>query len=211
VWILGDRQSGVEVRFTGKGFESLDRVRTLQTVAVPDRVAWLHQVHSNRVLEARPGECGQGDALVTTERGLALGVVTADCVPVLLAGDGEIAAVHAGWRGLAQRIVPAALARLRTPRHRVTAWIGPAIGPCCYEVSPEVAEEVGRASGRDVSRPGPRGRPHIDLHAAAALQMIGVGEIRRVEGCTRCRDGELWSYRREGKGTGHNHSVIWRG
>ena len=210
MWILGDRRGAIQVRFTGKGFEALGRIRTLESVATPQRTSWLHQIHSDKVLEAQPGECGQGDGLVTTEPGLALGVVTADCVPVLLAGDDEIAAVHAGWRGLAQRILPAALDRLRTPRHRITAWIGPAIGPCCYEVSPEVAEEVGQASGRDVSRPGPRGRPHIDLHAAAALQMAGIGEIRRIEKCTRCGGETLWSYRRDGKGAGRNHSVIWR-
>lgn len=109
--------------------------------------AWLKQIHSASMVAARPGANCSGDALVADARSLALAVVTADCVPILLAVPaGRIAAVHAGWRGLAQRILPATLRRLEADQRPVTAWIGPAIGACCYEVSPEVAEEVQAAS-----------------------------------------------------------------
>ncbi len=122
------------------------------------------------LLDARPGRNGPGDALTTKWPRLALTVVTADCVPVLMAGGGRIAAVHAGWRGLAESILPAAIGRFESDPEAIVALVGPAIGPCCYEVGPEVAEKVCAASAGDVMRDGPRGRPHLDLAAAAKTQ-----------------------------------------
>lgn len=174
--------------------------------------AWLEQVHSADVLDARPGRNGPGDALVTAEMSRALAVVTADCVPVLLASGHRIAAVHAGWRGIARSIVPAALERLDAAAGSVTAWIGPAIGPCCYEVGHEVAEEVVAASSEEVACDGVGGRPHLDLVAAVAVQLRRgrVSDVRIVESCTRCDERRLWSYRREGAEAGRNVAAIWR-
>jgi hypothetical protein len=213
----------VEVRFAGRrvaaGIEPRGRAEKLRSLLPPGvEGAWLRQVHSATVVAARPGENGPGDALVTDRPGLAVAVVTADCVPILLAvrggrSAGRIAAVHAGWRGLAGRVLPAALERLDADGGDVIAWIGPAIGPCCYEVGPEVAAEVAAAvSGTPVSRPGPRGRPHLDLVAAATAQLRehGVAESRIVGACTRCRGDRLWSYRRHGADAGRNLAVIWR-
>jgi YfiH family protein len=134
-------------------------------------------------------------------------VVTADCVPVLLAGPQGLAAVHAGWRGLVGGVIPATLERMGGAE---TAWIGPAIGPCCYEVGEEVAEQVAAVGGTVL--PGPAGRPHLDLAAAARHQLkaAGVGEVRSVASCTRCEAERLYSYRREGKGVGRNVAYIWR-
>ncbi len=209
-WQAGRRD--VRVCFTGKG-PRLDRAAALGRV-LPDGVeaAWLRQVHSAAVLDARPGDNGAGDALVTAERNRGLAVVTADCVPVLLAGGGRIAAVHAGWRGVAQAIVPAALQRFDGACGAVAAWIGPAIGQCCYEVGPDVAAEVVAASSAEVARRGRRGRPHLDLVAAVRMQLErgGVREVRIAPGCTRCDEQRLWSYRREGPGAGRNLAAIWR-
>ncbi len=173
--------------------------------------AWLSQVHSASVHDARPGANGQGDALVTSRRRLAVAVAPADCVPVLLAGDRRIAAVHAGWRGLAGFILQAAVERLADDGE-LTAWIGPAIGPCCYEVGHDVAREVAGASAPEVVRDGRRGRPHLDLVRAARVQLAsrGVTDVHALEACTRCRDAELWSYRRDGPGAGRNVAAIWR-
>ncbi len=174
--------------------------------------AWLSQCHSATVIEAAPGNNGDGDALITDRRDLALMVVSADCVPVLLAGGEHIAAVHAGWRGLAQSILSATLDRFEIPT-AVTAWIGPAIGPCCYEVGDDVADRVSAASAsREIWSEGPRGRPHLDLVAAARLQLAdrGVRRTHSVDVCTRCDSKRLWSYRRDGAGAGRNVSAIWR-
>ncbi len=174
--------------------------------------AWPRQVHSATVLDACPGRNPAGDALVTDRHELAVAVVTADCVPVLLAGDRWVAAVHAGWRGLAQSILPAAIERLRATSGAITAWIGPAIGPCCYEVGHDVADRVKAASTGEVVRSGGHGRPHLDLVAAARSQLEGSGDVRInvVEACTRCDDTRLWSYRRDGPGAGRNVAAIWR-
>ncbi len=204
-------QGPVEVYFGGKG-PSLEREAALRRI-LPEGIepAWLQQVHSATVLDARPGDSGSGDALVTERRELALSVVTADCVPVLLAADRAIAAVHAGWRGLAQSILPAALERLGGAGS-ITAWIGPAIGPCCYEVNHDAARKVCAASSPTIAREGPRGRPHLDLVKAARIQLERCGDVRfhTVEACTRCDSARLWSYRREGPGAGRNIAAIWR-
>ncbi len=170
----------------------------------------MRQVHGATVLAGRAGACGEGDALVTSEPGLALVVVTADCVPILIAADHRVAAIHAGWRGLVGGVIPAAVARFEEPG-RATAWIGPAIGPCCYEVGEEVALPVVERSSPAVRSQGPRGRPHLDLALAAeiALGRSGVGEIRRINVCTACHPSTLESYRREGSAAGRNLSLVW--
>ncbi|MCP4664359.1 MAG: peptidoglycan editing factor PgeF [bacterium] len=211
-WCWRDGLGEVAVCFAGKG-PRLERAAAIRAL-VPAGVepAWLEQIHSATVREAIPGGAGAGDALITRRPALALAVLTADCVPILLAGRDRVAAVHAGWRGIAQRIVPAALARLGVPGDETTAWIGPAIGACCYEVGEEVAERVSAAGPEDVAHRGPSGRPHLDLAAAARAQLraAGVDEIHRLECCTRCDAAHLWSYRRDRTAAGRNLALIWR-
>jgi len=203
----------VRVRFVGR-HAAPAREEALAAVAdgaVP-RLAWAQQVHGAAVLAARPGACGPGDALLTAERGLALAIATADCVPVLLAGDSAVAAVHAGWRGLVAGVLGAALDRLPGAANGVRAWIGPAIGPCCYEVGEEVAQAfIDSDRGAAVVRRGGWPRPHLDLHLAARLELAarGVGEIHALAVCTRCTP-TLWSYRRDGAAAGRNLAFIWR-
>lgn len=210
-WVWRDRRGDLEVRFTGRG-PGVEREEILARIE-PDAppVAWAKQIHSARALPAHPGHCGEGDALFGNTPDLALSVVTADCVPILLAGPKGLAAVHAGWRGLVGGVIPATLEAVEGGE-RWTAWIGPTIGPCCYEVGEEVAEQVAAASGPEVVVPGPGSRPHLDLVAVARLQLerAGVGEVHTVAGCTRCEAERLYSYRREGKGVGRNVAFIWR-
>lgn len=211
VW--SDRHGDVEVRFVGRGSAG-DRETVFRAVepGLPWPVAWAKQIHSDRVLPAVPGACGEGDALVTEVAGLVLSVVVADCVPVLLAGSRVLAAVHAGWRGLAADLIGRTLAGLGESTATLTAWIGPAIGPCCYEVSEEVAGEVVAASEASVRLDAGGERPHLDLHAAARSQLArrGVRDLREVPVCTRCHPDRLSSYRREGPGGGRNHGFLWR-
>ena len=171
----------------------------------------MHQVHGATVLTAREGDCGDGDALVTTTHGLALVVVTADCLPILVAAAEKVAAIHAGWRGLVGGVIAATLAHFADPS-RVTAWIGPAIGPCCYEVGEEVAGLVVARNSSAVRANGPRGRPHLDLPLAAEIELArcGVREIRRLAVCTACHPRTLESFRRDGASAGRNVSLIWR-
>jgi polyphenol oxidase len=211
-WVWRARLGDVEVRFTGRGpdGERADVLRRIEAGAPP--VAWAKQIHSAIVLPAQAGRCGEGDAVYGDAPDLALSVITADCVPVLLAGpDGQLAAVHAGWRGLVGGVIAETL-KVTGGGPGWTVWIGPTIGPCCYEVGEDVAEQVRAASGPEAVVPGPGTKPHLDLAAAARRQLAdaGVTEVHSVPVCTRCDEERLYSYRREGKGAGRNVAFIWR-
>jgi hypothetical protein len=212
------------VRFVGRrvggGKETGEREAVLREVGSDLPVAWAKQVHSARVLAAREGRCEEGDALVGGE-GLALSVASADCVPVLIAAGSHVAAVHAGWRGIAAGVVPAVVARLVAEAEAAgdaadpaawSAWIGPAIGPCCYEVGPEVADRVATASSGEAIVPRPGARPHLDLPIAVLAQLVraGVGTVRPTIWCTRCEPDRLHSFRRDGPAAGRNLAFIWR-
>ena len=176
------------------------------------QLAWPHQVHSATILEAdSAGLCGQADALTTGRRDLALSVVTADCLPIVIAGPQRLTSIHAGWRGLAAGIIPAALADLGESSETLRAWIGPAIGACCYQVGEDVAERVAAVSSSTVRIPASP-RPHLDLIAAAEIQLSqnGIQQIEAVRVCTRCHPQWLWSYRRDGESAGRNWTFAWR-
>lgn len=209
----------LEIRFVGRGLGGT-RAAVLRRVEGEELpVAQAKQVHSDTVLSTRAGESvevGEGDALWTDRRGLVLSVITADCVPVLLAerGGDRIAAVHAGWRGIVSGVIPRAIEALGAPRGALEAWIGPAIGVCCYEVGDDVAAAVVGATASHVMRSGEGAgeRPHLDLTAAARLQLAeaGVESVRTAARCTHCDPERLWSYRREGAGVGRNVAYVWR-
>lgn len=215
-WVWRAGRPGVAAAFVGRG-PAGSRAEVLARIeGAPGEVAWAKQVHSNRALAAAAGECGEGDALFTREVGLALAVATADCVPVLIAGSEGIAAIHAGWRGIDSGVIPrtieTATETLGGAPADWTAWVGPAIGACCYEVGYDVAAEVATASVPETVTPGPSGKPHLDLPGAARNQLLAAG-LRNVQApprCTRCDEDHLWSYRREGKAAGRNLAFIWK-
>lgn len=188
-------------------------------------VALLSQVHGRDVLFASAGGLiGDGDALVTDRAGLLLAVRVADCVPVLVAvvdADGlarAVAAVHAGWRGLAAGVIPAAVSALRGrgpwpggAATRVLASVGPCIGADAYEVGADVIEGIGVRVPRDCfARPGWRpGHWQADLGAAAAWQLhdVGVDAVEVNPWCTS-QDPALHSFRRDGAAAGRLAAVI---
>jgi YfiH family protein len=178
----------------------------LRDSALPADVRLPKQIHSNIVLNA--GRCGEeGDALTSCEPGVLVGVKTADCVPILLADPvtRAVAAVHAGWRGTAGKILFAALGKLREDfgvnPEDVIAAIGPSIGPCCYEVGPEVAVRFG-ASGS--------GKTHIDLPYWNEVQLreAGVRTVWKSGECTFCSPERFFSFRRERDEAGRMVSFI---
>ncbi len=188
--------------------------------------ATVRQVHSATAVTAARDQLGHGppeakpalaeaDALVTAEAGLVLVVLTADCVPVLLVDPaGRVtAAVHAGWRGLAAGVVEAAAAGFAgaggDPAGAcAVALIGPAIGPCCYEVGPEVRDAV--AARYPVAAATTRaGRPSLDLAAAVAeaLRRSGFERVQTAGECTLDHPDRFFSYRREGT-TGRQAGLV---
>lgn len=180
------------------------------------RLATCWQVHGADVRVIRQNTTGtldrneeRCDALTTDAPSILLGVQTADCVPVILADarSGACAAVHAGWRGTAGEIVPAALERMReeygTRAKDVRAAIGPAANVCCYEVGHEVIE-IFRARFPDAEQllvPTRTGHARIDLQRANRQQLTGAGvspeRIHTAPFCTMCRNDLFFSYRRE--------------
>lgn len=174
------------------------------------RVVRARQVHGERVLTASAQglpEGAEADAIVTASPGIAPTVLTADCLPVVVASAGAVAVVHAGWRGLAGGIIAAAVRALREQCGGVlTAAIGPGAGVCCYEVGDDLHRRF-NAHGQDFRRGA-----NLDLKAIARTQLMeaGVARIHDSGVCTICGDPALtFSYRREGPQTGRSAAIAW--
>ncbi len=153
------------------------------------------------------------DILVTREEGRPLVALAADCIPMLAAGLEAIGAAHAGWRGLAADVPGALVAALRDLGERVEdvrIALGPAIGPCCYEVGPEVVEEIAKVDERSVTMTRV-GTTSVDLRAAATTRFraLGVGDVMdATPGCTACDPG--WFSHRRDPSSGRQAGLIVR-
>lgn len=173
------------------------RLLCAEVGAEPERLALNRQIHGSIVRRARPGDRGDhADGLWTDERGVPMLAMTADCLPIALAsttGDAPaLAILHVGWRGLADGVIAKGVQALDGA---LAAAVGPAIGPCCYEVGPEVAERF----DADLLTGG-----NLDLWSAAerALRAAGVEEIERIDLCTACHPELFFSHRRDEGVTG---------
>lgn len=191
VWVaVEDVDSGVEARRR----------------AVLDRPwSWLRQVHGDvvHVVTEPGGGAGEtGDALVSRTPGVALAVLTADCAPVALAsGEGVVAAVHAGWRGLVTGVIARAVDQMRAlGAGEVEAALGPCIHAECYEFSARDLDAVAAVLGDGVRAVTATGTPALDVPAAvrAALEGAGVRLVRDVDVCTAC-SAEHYSHRARGE------------
>ena len=192
------------------GFGTLDCVE-------PAGVVRVRQVHGRDVVHAtQPATAPvrEADALVCDAPGLAIAVVTADCLPVLIATpSGVVAAAHAGWRGLAAGILPATIDALRAIApdvDRAIAVIGPHIGASCYEVDEPVVRAFATRFGDAIdaaSQPSRAGHWKIDLARLAQLDLERAGlSCDRIatlsDACTACDPGRFHSYRRDGARAG---------
>jgi YfiH family protein len=194
----------------------VNRTRLCDAVgADPDwaTMAWQRQGPTVRRAQPRgivtPGTVFEHcDGLWSDERGRAMLLLTADCLPIAIARDDAeapaLGILHAGWRGLLAGIVAAGVRALG--RGRVVAAIGPGIGPCCYEVGVEVAAPFRQAFGEDVTRDG-----RLDLWTAAerALRAAGVEEIDRTDVCTACNGDRFFSHRRDHGRTGRQGVIAY--
>jgi YfiH family protein len=202
--------------------------RLLEAVGAPGAtLVRIRQVHGNGVVACGattpggPPTC-EGDALVTCEPGVAACMRTADCVPVLVAcgRSGAVAAIHAGWRGLAVDVIGAAVARMRADHGAdpaaMVAAIGPCIGAAVYEVGPDVARDFAAAGLGACVLPAGAGRAkeHLDCFGAARQQLLEAGlragAIDGEELCTVANPRDFFSYRRDGARSGRLAAVILR-
>ena len=210
-----------------------NRAELVAGFGLPSAPHWLHQVHGTRVVrfdapaEVRQGEPEAGprvapefereaDAAVTSQPGVVLAILTADCLPVVFAAKdaSEIAAAHAGWPGLSKGMLEATLAAMRTPAHDAVAWIGPAAGPSRYEVGRDVfdafvSQDAGAASCFVPSR---EGHWLADLPALARRRLAAAGmsaaDIHGGDLCTISDPARFFSHRRDGR-SGRIATLAW--
>lgn len=235
---LGDR-SGDDVAAVAH-----NRALLVEQAGLPSSPCWLRQVHGVEVRRfgegdrvpggatssddpdpvagagpppAAAAEAPEADAAVTGAAGVVLAILTADCLPVVLAArDGsDIGAAHAGWRGLAAGVLEATVAAMDTPPDRLQAWLGPAAGPDAYEIGAEVRDafvgiDPGAASAFTGTRPG---HWRVDLYALARRRLVAAGlrpgAIHSGGLCTISDPGRFYSYRRDGR-TGRLATLVWR-
>lgn len=207
-----------------------NRAELVTDAGLPSAPHWLRQVHGVDVLQVgseSARDCAaagaprndfepEADAAVTTTPGSVLAVLTADCLPVLFcARDGsEVAAAHAGWRGLADGMLEATVAAMATPPRELMAWLGPAAGPRNYEIGRDVhnafvSRDSNAAAAFVATRPG---NWRVDLYALARMRLAEAGlAADRVYGgglCTITEPQRFYSHRRDRR-SGRMASVIW--
>lgn len=187
--------------------------RQLLSPYVPTEPLWLNQVHGIAVVDAA-SRLPDADASFTRAPNVVCATMTADCLPVLLCDEAGtvVAAVHAGWRGLCDGVIEAAVAAMQTPPKNLMAWLGPAIGPNAFEVGTEVldafishdreAELAFRAATDD------KWLGDIYLLAKQRLHKLGVERIYGGGLCTYTDQARFFSFRRDGV-TGRMASMIW--
>jgi len=193
----------------------------------PDFTVFPRQVHGLEVFESGSPEADseppEADVIVSRVAGNRIGIVTADCVPILLAAvDGSVvAAVHAGWRGLAAGVIEAGIRAIRTRATKTVALaaaVGPAAGRCCYEVDQPVCEGLALRYAESLHRFLTASRPnhfHLDLPGLAVHALLENGVERRRIGlqnciCTICSGFRFESYRRDGSMAGRLKHFIAR-
>lgn len=206
-----------------------NRVRLQQVIDRAPEVLWLNQVHGAQVVSAEQAESGvKADASYTTKANKACAILTADCLPVVIAAvDGSgVAVAHAGWRGLAGGVLEATLTALseangNLPTSSMRAWLGPCIGPSAFEVGAEVRAAFVRSQGEqalacftEVMATAPQG--HESTHYLCDLAGLAVQRLANagVEGvlvdgrCTVTQPETFFSHRRDGQ-TGRMATLAW--
>lgn len=231
-WIDIPLRDGVQIRQTSRGLgvgpfggfnlglhvgDDPDLVRRhradlAQDLGMP--VHYVRQVHGVTVHVVGPGSLDdvEADALITREPNQALAILTADCLPIVLAGSGVIGVAHGGWRGVLDGIIAETYQRMQTTT--CCAWLGPCIGREAFEVGPEVREAF-LEKGHEMAscfQPSVR-RDHwlCDLRGLARQQLhrLGIDSVTASTECTVNQPGHYFSYRREGV-TGRMATLVWR-
>jgi len=217
----GDGHCGFNLAdHVGDESQAVARRREALSRILPFPVAWLNQTHSSRVaVIGAKGDLKGGpldaDGAVTCRRKIACAVLTADCLPVLIASPcGMVGAIHAGWRGIASGALENAVSASGAAPHEIRCWIGPHIRRESYTVGEEVKDRLASEpeDERAFERTGGQGAYLCDLLMLASARLHRAG-VRKIESCpmdtARC-PGLLFSARRDGFRTGRMAALIWR-
>lgn len=197
---------------------SANRKSLLDHCAGLSAISWLEQVHGTDVVATNARDKQRADAQFTREKSIACAIMTADCLPVLFCDRGgtQVAAAHAGWRGLCNGVLEKTVAQFDNPT-QVIAWLGPAIGPSNFEVGAEVREQFLLATpalGQQINScfVAAQKPQHYfaDIYALARLRLQAIG-VRAIYGgglCTVADRARFYSYRRDGR-CGRMASLIY--
>ncbi len=184
------------------------------SLELPDYPVWLDQIHSNRAVQALKNETlQQADASYTSKSGVVCAVLTADCLPLLVcAADGsQVAAIHAGWRGLLAGVIGNTITAMKNSD--VLVWLGPAISPDCFEVGAEVRaaflDKSAAFSTAFKEKSNSKWLADIYQLARIDLAMLGINKVYGGGFCTVTEAERFYSYRRD-KQTGRMATLIWR-
>ena len=194
----------------------IENRRQLQAALhLPSPPRWLRQVHGVDVAVEPGFDEPEADAAITATPGTVLAILTADCLPVVLAsktGD-DIGAAHAGWRGLCAGVLEATVGAMHTPAQQLIAWLGPAAGPQAYEIGEDVfaafvQRDPAAAAAFVATRPG---HWMVDLYALARqrLQAVGVTAVFGGDHCTISDPAQFFSHRRDQRG-GRIATLVWQ-
>jgi len=194
---------------------SANREILQQALGLPAQPLWLQQVHGTAVVNAATvGSPVQADAAYSTQAGVVCAVLTADCLPVLLADKtGQcVAAIHAGWRGLLAGVIEQSVSAMGRPDGDLLAWLGPAIGPAAFQVGDEVRDAfmAHDALATVAFRQAADGKWFADLYQLARQRLAGCGVTAVYGGgyCSYTDAARFYSYRRDGT-TGRMATLIW--
>lgn len=190
--------------------------RLISLLHLPSQPIWLTQTHTNIAIEATVNNKeANADASFTSQANHVCVVLTADCLPLLICNKQgtEVAAIHAGWRGLANGVIEATLNSLSSKADELLVWLGPAIGPQKFEVGQEVyaAFTERHPEAASAFTPLNHGKWLANLYALATmrLQLQGVSQIYGGDFCTHTQTDLFYSYRRDQGKTGRMASLIW--
>ncbi|WMY75363.1 purine nucleoside phosphorylase YfiH [Buttiauxella selenatireducens] len=201
----------------GDNLDDVEENRRLFYAAaqLPTKPVWLEQVHGTDVLKltGEPYLSKRADASYSSTPGAVCAVMTADCLPVLFCNKAgtEVAAAHAGWRGLCEGVIEETVACFKDAPENIMAWLGPAIGPEAFEVGPEVreafmAKDIQAESAFRLS--GEKYIADIFTLARQRLSAVGINHVYGGDRCTYSEAGDFFSYRRD-RTTGRMASFIW--
>lgn len=202
----------------GDSLEQVEKNRQVLLEYLPSnsRIQWLEQVHGGDVAEVTQYRKTPyvADAAFTREKGIALAVMTADCLPILLAAKNgsEVAAIHGGWRPLAGNIIERTVQKLNSLPGELNAWLGPCIGATAFEVGEEVRQAFLNQNKDFILAfmpAGAKGKYLADLHRIATIQLkqLGINKLSSKPDCTYSMPQDYYSYRRDGQ-TGRMASLI---
>jgi YfiH family protein len=182
---------------------------------LPESPRWLNQIHGARVINSNDWQLNiDADAMVSQQNHHICTIMTADCLPLLMCNKqgNTVAAIHAGWRGLATGIIEKTIAELRCAPQDILVWLGPAIGPNQFEVGPDVYQTFTQHSAKAIQAFQQTDASHyladIYLLARQRLTALGVSAIFGGDFCTASEKQQFFSYRRDDI-TGRMASMIW--